>query len=298
MSTTPGPTTDAEIRPYLQALGLPGLVDVHVHFMPDPVQQAVWRYFDGLGHKLGMPWPLQYRHDEARRIEILSELGLLAIPALTYPHRSGMARGLNAWCAQFAARVPDAVHSATLFPEPDVADYVLEAVLGGARLFKLHAEVGGFTLDDPRLAPAWEILAAHRVPVVAHGTTGVESRGAGPVDIANVLARHEGLRLVIAHLGMPDYHACADLAEKYPDVMLDTALAATDFAVRMAPAPTDYVERLGPLRDQIVLGSDFPVIAHPYAHQLRALADLGLGDDWMRAVLWRNGARLLGLPRE
>jgi hypothetical protein len=45
----------------------------------------------------------------------------------------------------------------------------------------------------------------------------------------------------------------------------------------------------------VVLGSDFPNIPYPYAHQLDALARLGLGDEWMRKVLWENGARLLGL---
>ncbi|HSN06946.1 MAG TPA: amidohydrolase family protein, partial [Candidatus Angelobacter sp.] len=56
-----------------------------------------------------------------------------------------------------------------------------------------------------------------------------------------------------------------------------------------------YVERLAGLADKVVLGSDFPSIPYPYAHQIEALARLGLGDDWMRAVLWSNGARLLGL---
>ncbi|MFM2438583.1 MAG: hypothetical protein RLZ55_1406, partial [Actinomycetota bacterium] len=34
---------------------------------------------------------------------------------------------------------------------------------------------------------------------------------------------------------------------------------------------------------------------YSYAHQIDSLARLGLDDDWLRAVLWRNGARLLGL---
>jgi predicted TIM-barrel fold metal-dependent hydrolase len=45
----------------------------------------------------------------------------------------------------------------------------------------------------------------------------------------------------------------------------------------------------------VVLGSDFPNIPNPYAHQLEALHRLGLGVEWLRSVLWRNGARLLGL---
>ena len=60
----------------------------------------------------------------------------------------------------------------------------------------------------------------------------------------------------------------------------------------MGPA---YRERLARLEDRIVLGSDFPNIPYPYVDQISGLAGLGLGDDWMRSVLWTNGARLLGL---
>ena len=43
---------------------------------------------------------------------------------------------------------------------------------------------------------------------------------------------------------------------------------------------------------EVLLGSDFPSIPYPYAHQLQALHRLDLGEDWLRAVLWHNGARL------
>jgi len=43
-----------------------------------------------------------------------------------------------------------------------------------------------------------------------------------------------------------------------------------------------------------VLGSDFPNIPYPYAHQIEALVRLDLGDDWLRRVLHDNGMRLLG----
>ena len=101
--------------------------------------------------------------------------------------------------------------------------------------------------------------------------------------------------LVVAHLGLPEYHAFADLAEAYDGVHLDTTMAGTDFTERFAPMPQDYVPRLADLRDRVVLGSDFPNIPYPYAHQVEALDRLGLGDDWMRAVLWQNGARLMKL---
>ncbi|MGW2217230.1 amidohydrolase family protein, partial [Nonomuraea sp. NPDC001684] len=41
------------------------------------------------------------------------------------------------------------------------------------------------------------------------------------------------------------------------------------------------------------LGSDFPTIPYPYAHQLDALARLDLGEQWLRAVCWDNGAAMI-----
>jgi uncharacterized protein len=53
--------------------------------------------------------------------------------------------------------------------------------------------------------------------------------------------------------------------------------------------------RLRALRDKVLLGSDFPSIPYAYAHQLQALHRLELGEEWLRAVLWSNGARLFGV---
>lgn len=291
-----GPATDSEVPAYWQGLGLPGLADVHVHFLPERMLRKVWAFFDDAERRYGVPWPIHYRTSEEQRLATVRELGLRAVPALTYPHKPGMARWLNDWNVDFARRVPDAVHCGTLYPEPDVGEYVGQSLASGARLFKMHVQVGGYRPDDPLLEPAWDLLEQARVPVVIHAGS-APRRGAhtGVAPVRAVLRRHPSLVLVVAHLGMSEYHEFADLAEAYDGVHLDTTMAATAFTDRFAPLPADYLPRLATLRDKVVLGSDFPNIPYPYAEQLRALADLELGDDWMRAVLWHNGARLLRL---
>jgi predicted TIM-barrel fold metal-dependent hydrolase len=287
---------DGDVPAYWQALGLPGLADIHVHFHPPSVLAKIWAYFDAAEVNYGMPWPVHYRRDQAERLEVARRLGLRAIPSLTYAHRPGMARWLNDWCSEFAQRVPEAVHSATFFPEASAATDVRDALTAGARLFKVHIQVGGFSPVDPLLEEAWGVLADEGVPVVLHaGSAPRPGEFTGPAPVAELLRRHPHLVLVVAHLGMSEYHAFADLAESYDGVHLDTTMAATDFTERFAPLPRDYVPRLGGLRDKVVLGSDFPNIPYPYAHQLEALDRLRLGEDWLRAVLWDNGARLLRL---
>lgn len=287
---------DDELPAVISDLGLPGLADIHVHFLPERVLDKVWGFFDAVGGDGEPSWPIAYRYDEARRLEIARTLGLRAIPSLTYAHKPGMAAWLNQWCTEFAERVPDAVHSATLYPEPTAGEYVRAAVDAGARLFKVHIQVGNFAPDDPLLDDAWDVLQANEIPIVIHCGSGPHPGLHTGVDpIRRLLARFPRLTLVIAHAGLPEYEEFADLAARYAGVQLDTTMVATDYIESIAPMPSGYVARLADLQHKIVLGSDFPNIPYPYAHQIEALHRLGLGDDWLRAVLWHNGARLMRL---
>ena len=276
-------------------LGLPGLVDVHVHFMPEPVLRKVWAYFDGVGPLTGVPWPITYREDEPARLARLRSFGVRRFSALVYPHKPGMAAWLNAWGAQFAAEHPDVLHTATLFPEEGVRQYVEEALTAGAQVVKVHLQVGGFDPREPVLDDVWGVLADAGTAVVVHcGDGPVPGAFTGPGPFSEVLARHPRLTAVVAHLGMPDYGAFLDLAEQYPRVHLDTTAAFTDFSEQYAPFPPDLRPRLLDLQDRVLLGSDFPNTPYPYSHQLAALARLDLGSDWLRAVLHDNASDLLG----
>jgi len=207
-----------------------------------------------------------------------------------------MAESLNAWTLDLAARTPDCVPSATFFPEPAAAAYVGAALVAGARIFKAHLQVGGYDPTDPLMEPVWGQLAEARVPVVVHcGSGPVPGPYTGVGPIGAVLRRHPRLRLVVAHAGMPEYLAHAQLADRYPEVHLDTTMVGTPFIEALMPMPADLPRRLADLGDRVVLGSDFPNIPYPYATQLDALAGLDLGDGWLRGVLWSNGVRLLGL---
>ena len=53
-----------------------------------------------------------------------------------------MAAWLNDWSAEFAAADPRILQSATFYPEPEAPFYVAEALERGARIFKVHVQVG------------------------------------------------------------------------------------------------------------------------------------------------------------
>ena len=295
----PTALTDDQVAAFATDLGLPGLVDVHVHFMPDNVLRKVWDYFDqveGVGGDPDLRWPITYRADEQTRLQTLRALGVVGFTALTYPHRAGMAGWLSDWALTFGKQTPGCVPSATFFPEPGVLTDVTQALDRGARVFKSHLQVGAYDPRDELLDPVFGLLAEAAVPVVCHcGSGPFPGPFTGPGPIGEVLARHPELTLVVAHAGSPEYAEFLDLVDRYPNVHLDTTMAFTDYLNRLAPFPAELVPRLRAIGHRVVLGSDFPNIPYSYATQIQALTDLGLGDDWLRPVLYDNGARLLGL---
>jgi hypothetical protein len=73
------------VRRFWTKLGLPGLIDVHTHFMPESVLRKVWDYFDAAGPLIGgMEWPITYRTQEAERAALLREFGVRAFTSMLY----------------------------------------------------------------------------------------------------------------------------------------------------------------------------------------------------------------------
>lgn len=288
------------VRSIWTSLGLPGIVDVHTHFMPKPVMDKVWKYFDDVGPLVGRPWPITYRTDEANRLATLRGFGVRSFTSLVYPHKPQMAAWLNQWATQFAADTPDCLSTATLFPEPGVSGYVTDAIDRGTRVFKVHVQVGQFDPSDPLLDDAWGVIADAGVPVVIHcGSGPAPGDHTGPGPILALLARHPRLRLIVAHMGMPEYTDFLDICDRYDGVHLDTTMAFTPFVEENMPFPADAYPRLRDLGDRILFGSDFPNIPYGYADALTAVTRLDhFDDDWRRGVLYDNGARLFDLDRQ
>jgi predicted TIM-barrel fold metal-dependent hydrolase len=287
----------ARVAAFRDRAGLDSLIDVHTHFMPERLLAAVRAYFDAAGPLIGRPWPIVYRQDEADRVAVLRAFGVRAFGAMLYPHKPGMARSLNDWGADFAARTPGCLQTGTFFAEPSAGDDVRRALGQGARVFKCHLQVGDYDPNDPLLDGVWGQLADAGVPVVTHcGSGPVAGRFTGPGPVAALLRRYPRLRLVVAHLGMPEYAEFLGLAGRYPAVLLDTTMAFTPFIEDGgAPFPASDLPRLRDLGERVLLGTDFPNIPYAYPDALEALEAAGLGRAWLRAVCHDNAAALFGL---
>jgi uncharacterized protein len=275
-------------------LGIPGIVDAHVHVFPPELQARIWAHFDGLEP----PWPLPHRVQGDELLRLLADAGVRHHTALTYAHRPGLAAELNRFTLDLAERCPQVIPTFTLFPERGIDDLVAEALGRGGRCAKVHPQVGCFRLDDPMLDTAWAALEQAAVPVIAHaGAVDDDSPGAAYCTFdaaASVAGRFPDLPLVIAHAGTPEPSRYLGLMRRAPKVWMDLS-GVFPPAARFGPLPDGLVDALRLVADRLVWGSDLPVAASTLDRQLSTLRTAGFTRAELAALLWHNGVRLFGL---
>jgi len=174
------PDDDSQVPAFWQSLGLPGLVDLHVHFLPDGVLRKVWAYFDQV-REAGVDWRIWYpQPGDGERLAALRALAVRAFPALAYPHKPGWPGWLNEWTAQFAAEQPDCLPSATFFAEPGAGAAMRSALDSGIRIVKSHLQVGRVRPPGPAARRRVGRARGVRYPPWSATVATARRRGASP----------------------------------------------------------------------------------------------------------------------
>jgi len=256
---------------------------------------------------------------EAAEAYFRSPVQRRSLPELAemYRHLETMAV-LLAWDAETATgrpRVPNETVAAACRDHPDVftglgsvdphkgeaavAEVANIAALG-LRGVKFHPSLQAFAPDDKTYWPVFAACERHGLLALFHtGTSGIGARQPGgqgialdyarPIRLDAVAAAHPGLTVVAAHFGWPWHMELVAMALHKTNVYIDIS----GWAPRRIP-PELVSELRGRLAGQFVWGSDFPFLAPQRC--LAELDGLGLPDEVLGKVLYRNAARILRLP--
>ncbi|MEZ3162702.1 amidohydrolase family protein [Halorubrum sp. RMP-47] len=272
-----------------------GVVDAHVHLMPERLMAAIR---EALGDEAG--WAFDHPTDRERMEATLTDAGVERYAALPYVARPGAAADLNEWVIEAAAASDRAVPFATVHAaDDDPGTVVADAFDAGARGLKLQLPVQGFSADDPRLDPVYEVVAARDAPVVLHAGTAPmfeDSPHVGVERFESFLASYPEVRVCAAHMGAYEVDAFVGLARDNDNVFLDTTFAMSSVAetyMDFDPASVDD-DTLVELSGSIMYGSDYPNIPYPYAREREHLLSRDLPVEVQRDIFSRAARRFLG----
>jgi len=272
-----------------------GVVDAHVHLMPDRLMRAIR---GALTEEAG--WEFTHPTDRDRLIERLTAAGVDRSIVLPYAHRPGVAREINEWITDRTAATEEMIPFATVHAgDEDVGAVVTDAFEAGARGLKFQLPVQGFPADDPRLAPAYEAAVEYDVPVTMHAGTAPmfrEDPNVGVEPFRSFLDSFPDVRTCVAHMGTYDDGAFVELAREYDSVYLDTTFAMSSVADRYmdfdpSSIPDDVFEDLS---SSIMYGSDYPNIPYHYAREREHLLSRDLSRETWRDLFSRTARRYLG----
>jgi predicted TIM-barrel fold metal-dependent hydrolase len=266
------------------------IIDAHVHLFPDRLAQAVRRWFDEHA------WSIEYRLGVDESVEKLKAFGVDRMVALPYAHKAGMARALNDFTADIAARHPEVIPCCTVFPGEDGAERILEDCLSSNfRGVKIHSHVMRIAPDDARLDPVWRASARYRKPVVIHCGPEPASAGygidvkqfSGAEKLRRALDRHPEAVVIVPHLGIDQSAQFEAMLAEYPNLYLDTTMVIAGYF----PGGPD-VEMLRRHPDRILYGTDFPNIPYAGDRELNAVRALKLPAADEEKILSGNARRL------
>jgi predicted TIM-barrel fold metal-dependent hydrolase len=278
-------------------------IDVHVHIEVGPdgedhlspvLREAASRYFKGAVHLPSIDEVADY-YRERRMVAVVF--------------------GVDSALTTFQPRIPNSHivegarrHSDVLIPFASIdprrgPEGVSEAeellAVGEVRGFKFHPNIQQFDPNDRIAYPLYELIESFGSIALFHtghsgigsglpGGGGIRLKHGNPMLIDDVAVDFPKLKIIMAHPSFPWQDEALSVALHKPQVHIDLSGWTPK---RFPPQLVSYMK--GPLKQQMMFGSDYPLITPD--RWIDDFRTLEVGEDVETMILKDNAAALIGL---
>ena len=260
------------------------IIDIHTHAFPDSIAERAIGKLSELAD-----WQAVGDGTIRALVESMDSAGIRSSVICAIATKPAQARGILDWCEQI--RSERIVPFASVHPEDDDAEKWLSRIhQAGLAGIKLHPMYQDFQADDPRMDRIYATAVELGLVVVIHSGFDIaflDDRRAAPEKMANILDRHENLKLMCTHMG--GWRAWDDV-EKY--LIGRKVFLETSFTMEMDPVRRVQMIRKHGL-EKIMFGTDWPW--SDQRQNINAINALDLTDDEKRAIFQTNAEKLLGI---
>ena len=173
-------------------------------------------------------------------------------------------------------------------PDSPSQDAVIEQILAlGLHGIKIHPDIQGFAIDDPRMMRVYELCEEKHLPILMH-TGDHRYDFSNPNRLLPVLKAFPKLIVIGAHFGGWSIwddasRVLADMENLYVDCSSTFPFANNDLKLG-----EELIHRYG--AERVMFGSDFPMWS-PEA-ELATFMKLELTDDERRMILFDNAKKV------
>lgn len=163
-----------------------------------------------------------------------------------------------------------------------------EAQALGLHGIKVHPDIQGFKIDDPRMMDIFAMCEERQIPIYSH-TGDKRYDNSNPNRVVKVLEAFPDLKFVGPHFGgWSLWEEAAEILHKYDNITVDTSSSL----YQLSPEAARHIIRLYG-SERVMFGTDYPM--WPVAKELEYMKALELTDEEYENVYWRTCSRLFGL---
>jgi len=290
----------------MAGLDLPALhgIDVHVHVesdghgqlsLDDELLAASAKYFKAAGDRAPTVEQIADYYRQRHLAAVVFTVDAATAtghPALSSEELADRAAAHPDVLIPFGSVDPQAGQEAVQRARRLISDHAV-------RGFKFHPSLQGFSPDDRRYYPLYEVIAEAGLPAVFHtgqtgigaglpGGRGIKLRLSDPMLIDDVAADFPGMPIILAHPSFPWQEEALAVALHKRQVYIDLSGWSPKY---FPPILVQYANSL--LADKVLFGSDFPLLTPD--RWLADFAKLEIKPEVRAKILKHNAARLLGL---
>lgn len=261
------------------------IVDMHNHIFP---QKIATRAVSSIGTFYNTPMAGQGIAEDL--IQSGNKAGIshyVISSAATTPAQVPV---INDFIARLSKRNKCFIGFGTIHPDFEDPEAEIEIIINnGLKGVKLHPDLQKIYIDNSAMFPIYEMLEEKGLPVIFHiGDNLVDF--SNPTRLAKVLEFFPRLKVVAAHLG--GYGIWDD---RLGDILQGRDVYYDTSSSLMFLDKDQAVQRIRSHGiDKVLYGTDYPMWSHE--SEMKKFLALGLNDEEIEKILWKNPARLLGLP--
>lgn len=281
------------------------MVDAHVHIMPQ-------RRLNGLSLWLSHSFPNHplagKLFNEDNIIKELQQKGVKYIFNLVYPMKSSETEELNLFNYHLNKKFKHIIPFGSLHVENEDKKAIVNRCVKelGHSGFKLHPYVQGFSPDDERLFPAYEMMEKFCKPIIIH--TGFETfypkrrKTITLKTMEDLIKRFSSLTFIASHMFYPELNNAVYLLETYDNVYLDTTnifsaiLQDEKKGIDRDREREILIKTLRQRSERMVFGTDHPAGMSDVDTILLDLNSFHLKNEIKQDIQFNTANHLLNLP--
>ena len=260
------------------------IIDCHCHIYPVKIAEkataSIGKFYD---------LPMSYHGTAAEMIEKRRESGITHSVVFSVATKPQQVESINNFIAEEVAALPNLVGLGAVHPESENQEADIGHIISlGLKGVKLHPDIQGFDIDDPRCMKIYEICRERGLLVLIHmGDPRYDY--SSPDRLVKVLDTFGDLKVIGAHFGgWGVWKEATEKLSKYQNLTVD---CSSSFAFISPEEAKDIVRKYG--AEKVIFGTDYPM--WEYKAELERFHALGLTDEEEQMILYKNAAKLFGI---